>query len=260
MSEKGASSRPIAYLRANAPGESALLAVVQPANGCGGEHAVASRSQLFDGVTDEHRAGIVGMARVREFTRGELIYLDGARVEEVSLLTFGFAKVTKLGSSGTVSILGLGAPGDVLGAGSLLSTGDHSTTAEPLRTCKAVVWRASVFQAIMDRHPILYRNVIRQHVEYLEELEVRFHEMATEMVGPRVARQLVRLHDRIINLTDESGEIRLSREDLAQMTGTTLFSVSRLLSEWEACGILRSRRESVTICDLKSLRDVSDKR
>jgi len=54
-------------------------------------------------------------------------------------------------------------------------------------------------------------------------------------------------------------EIGLSREELAQMTGTTLFTVSRLLSAWEARGMVRPRRESVTICDLQSLRAVSKK-
>jgi len=52
-------------------------------------------------------------------------------------------------------------------------------------------------------------------------------------------------------------EIGLSREDLAQMTGTTLFTVSRLLSAWEARGIVRLGREVVTICDVPSLRAIA---
>ena len=51
-------------------------------------------------------------------------------------------------------------------------------------------------------------------------------------------------------------EIGLSREELAQMTGTTLFTVSRLLSAWEARGMVRPRREAVTICDVQSLRAI----
>ena len=51
-------------------------------------------------------------------------------------------------------------------------------------------------------------------------------------------------------------EIGLSREELAQMTGTTLFTVSRLLSAWEARGMVRPRREAVAICDVQSLRAI----
>jgi len=53
-------------------------------------------------------------------------------------------------------------------------------------------------------------------------------------------------------------EIGLSREELAQMTGTTLFTISRLLSAWEARGMVRPRREAVTICDIESLRAVAE--
>ena len=52
-------------------------------------------------------------------------------------------------------------------------------------------------------------------------------------------------------------ETGISREDLAQMTGTTLFTVSRLLAAWEARGILRPGREAVTVNDVQSLRDLS---
>jgi CRP-like cAMP-binding protein len=51
-------------------------------------------------------------------------------------------------------------------------------------------------------------------------------------------------------------EVGLSREELAQMTGTTLFTVSRLLSAWETDGIVRPRREAVAICDEQALRAI----
>jgi CRP-like cAMP-binding protein len=51
-------------------------------------------------------------------------------------------------------------------------------------------------------------------------------------------------------------EIGLSREGLAQMTGTTLYTVSRLLSAWEAHGFVNSRRESMMIRDVQLLRKI----
>jgi CRP-like cAMP-binding protein len=53
-------------------------------------------------------------------------------------------------------------------------------------------------------------------------------------------------------------EIGLSREEVAQMTGTTLFTVSRLISTWEASGIVSPRREAVVICEIQSLRAISE--
>ncbi len=94
--------------------------------------------------------------------------------------------------------------------------------------------------------------------EHLRELEDRFLEMATVRVRPRVALQLLRLLTTIGRPVNEGVEISLSHEDLAQMTGTTLFTVSRLLSAWEARGVVIPRREAVAICDVQSLRAISE--
>ncbi len=77
--------------------------------------------------------------------------------------------------------------------------------------------------------------------------------MATERVGPRVARQLFRLVHQMGQPVRGAIEISLSRQDLAETTGTTLFTVSRLLSEWEERGFVSPGREAVTIRDPQSL-------
>jgi len=97
--------------------------------------------------------------------------------------------------------------------------------------------------------------MIRFTYGHLRELEERFRELATERVAPRVARQLIRLQDQA-GPQKGHAEIGLSREGLAQMTGTTLYTVSRLLSTWEAHGLVNSRREFVMIRDVRSLRKV----
>ena len=73
-----------------------------------------------------------------------------------------------------------------------------------------------------------------------------------------MASQLIRLLLQIGQQVDGAVEVELSREKLAQMTGTTLFTVSRLLSAWETKGLVRPRREAVAVCDLESLRAVSE--
>jgi CRP/FNR family transcriptional regulator, nitrogen oxide reductase regulator len=98
--------------------------------------------------------------------------------------------------------------------------------------------------------------MIRFICGHLRELEERFRELATERVAPRVARQLMRLQEQTGSEQKGQMEIRLSREGLAQMTGTTLYTVSRLLSAWEARGLVICGRESVMISDVPELRRV----
>ena len=216
-----------------------------------------ARPALFSGILPGDYTRIASAARVKEFARGEVLYLEGDPVGQVVLLTSGFVKISKLGLSGTEVIVRLGVPGDVLGALGLFSAGSHCTAAQAFRLCRALVWEASAFKVLVERFPVLHQNMVRILGGHLLELEERFREVATERVGPRVARQVVRLIEQIGKPVNGVIEIGLSREELAQMTGTTLFTVSRLLSAWEALGIVRLGREVVTICDVPSLRAIT---
>jgi CRP/FNR family transcriptional regulator, nitrogen oxide reductase regulator len=219
---------------------------------------VAARPPLFAGILPEDYTRIAGAARVKEFARGDMLYIGGDSVSQVLLLTSGFAKISQFGLSGMEVILRLSVPGDVLGAMGLFTTGLHFTTAQAFRNCRALVWDAPTFRALVTRYPVLHQNMVKILSEDLLELQERFREVATERVAPRVARQLVRVLSRIGRSVNGAVEVSLTREELAQMTGTTLFSVSRLLSAWEERGLVKPRREGVTICDVPSLRMVAE--
>jgi CRP/FNR family transcriptional regulator, nitrogen oxide reductase regulator len=213
---------------------------------------------LFSGVLPEDYRRICAVARVQKFARRETLYLEGDAAEQVFLLISGFVKTTKLGPRGAEVILRVGVPGDVLGAMSLCPTGRHTTTAQALRMGYALVRGARVFEFLVEPLPVVHRNMIRLTGEHLEELERRFGELATKRVAPRLARQLIRLQEQIGGPINGPVEIRLSRGELAQMTGTTLFTISRRLGVWEARGLVNLRRDSVTVCDLESLRKISE--
>jgi CRP/FNR family transcriptional regulator, nitrogen oxide reductase regulator len=88
-------------------------------------------------------------------------------------------------------------------------------------------------------------------------MEERFREISTQKVDLRLSNQLIRLSNQVRQHTKGAQEICLSREELAQLTGTTLFTVSRLLSQWEKLGIVSSRREAVVVCNLQALEEIS---
>jgi CRP-like cAMP-binding protein len=226
---------------------------VQVKHGDSRAGTVAARPPLFSGISPEDYTRIAATARVREFARGEMLYIGGDSVSQVMLLTSGFAKISQFGLSGAEVILRLSVPGDVLGATGLFTTGLHFTTAQAFRMCRALVWDVPTFKALVTRYPVLHQNMVKILSEDLLELQERFREVATERVAPRVARQLVRLLKRIGRAVNDSVEVSLTREELAQMTGTTLFTVSRLLSAWEERGMVKPRREGVTICDVPLL-------
>jgi len=220
--------------------------------------AAAESAPLFTGVSPEDLERISGAARLKWFARGEILHLESDMVEQVLLLISGSVKFLQLGFKGLEVILRIGAPGDVFDVVSLFATGKHATTAQSIRPCGALVWDAEVFKALVEGLPVLYKNIIRLICGHLLELEERFRELATERVAPRVARQLIRLQEQAGSPRMAKMEIGLSREGLAQMTGTTLYTISRLLSTWEEDGLVNSRRESMMITDVPALRKVID--
>jgi CRP-like cAMP-binding protein len=81
-------------------------------------------------------------------------------------------------------------------------------------------------------------------------------ELATERVPTRLARALLRVaeHGGIVEAEGVRIAHPLTRQELAELTGTTLFTVSRLMSRWESEGLLKTGRGAVTILDAEGLR------
>jgi CRP-like cAMP-binding protein len=176
----------------------------------------------------------------------------------VILLTSGVAKTVQFTESGTEVILGLRGPGEVVGTVGLRPQDRHCSTALALASSTVLVWDAAVFETFYQRSMYLRRNITHILCQQLHELEERYREIATEKVAARLSLQLVRLIHQVGRRVDGGIEIRLSREELAQLTGTTLFTVSRLLSEWNQKGIVRTRREAVSVQNFEALAQLAE--
>jgi len=213
---------------------------------------------LFSNISPADCAKIAAAAHQKEFHRRQTIFLEGDPVRQILVLTSGCAKITQLGQNGTEVILRLNGPGDVVGVFGDCSGVNHRSTARSLQLSTALIWEAAVFEALMERFPSLRRNTVRILGERLLELEERFREVCTEKVAPRLSSQIIRLLDQVGRRVNGAVEISLSREELAQLTGTTLFTVSRLLSEWEQRGILVTRRKVVSVHNFQALEELSE--
>src|SRR5215469_6830214 len=199
-------------------------------------------SLLFDGFSTEEQERLVAGMYVKECSRGDVLYMDGDVVEEVLRVGSGLVKITKLGASGDAVIL-------------MLASGRHTTTAVATRSGLILACRASAFKPMVESRPALLLRLLQTQAECLRDLEDRFHEMATDCVRPRVARQLVRLHEKMVQPDNGRVEIHLSHEELAQMTGTNLYTIGRLFAEWEGMAV-STRRGVVSIRDVELLREI----
>jgi CRP-like cAMP-binding protein len=123
-----------------------------------------------------------------------------------------------------------------------------------MERCQVFVWEHNLLQVLIARYPQIQVNLGRILASRLRELEERFCEIASERIPKRLALVLLRLLKSVGKEGRDGVELGLTREELAQMTGTTLFTISRILSRWAGFGFIVPRREGVVISDPDRLR------
>jgi CRP/FNR family transcriptional regulator, nitrogen oxide reductase regulator len=213
---------------------------------------------LFLGLPSADCASIVATAQKKSFLRRQTIFSEGSPIRQILLLLSGCVKVSQFGQSGTEVILRLNGPGEIVGSLASLTHVDHCSTAQTLALSSALVWESACFDTVLNRFPIVWRNITRILEDRLQDMDQRFREISTEKVSPRLSSQLVRLMNQVGQRVNGHVEISLSREEMAQLTGTTLFTVSRLLCQWEVLGIVNVRRGGVLVRDLPALIALSE--
>lgn len=207
-------------------------------------------SALFAGLTREECLQFASCARARSFTRDELLFMQGQPVKNLVLLQTGSVKLTQISSAGDEVILWMNGKGDAVDVNSGESAcNSHTCSARALETCMALTWEYSKLQSLLVEHPQIRTNINQILSNRLHELEERFREIATEKVAKRLALTLLRLLKSVGKQHHAGIQVSLSREELAQMTGTTLFTISRILSKWSDEGFILPRREAVVVRD-----------
>ena len=113
---------------------------------------------------------------------------------------------------------------------------------------------------IFSRPPTLMASLLQQITQRTQEFQRRFREVATEKVPQRLAHTLLRLAQQAGARAPRGLriDIPLTRQDLAEMTGTTLYTVSRLLSDWSEREIVEVGRERVVVRSPDGLQDIAD--
>ncbi len=213
-------------------------------------------SALFTGLTPRECREIASCAHIRTYARDELLFMQGQPVRSLVLIQSGSVKLTQLSANGNEVILWMNGSGDAMGVHADSPACSHTCSARAMEQCKALVWEYTRLQMLVAEYPQLRRNISMILASRLQELEERFREIATEKVAKRLALALSRLLKQVGKKTADGTEVSLSREELAQLTGTTLFTISRILSKWADAGVVTPRREAVLVRDPQLLESV----
>lgn len=219
------------------------------------DREVVGSSDLFRGLPPAALDGLRASAAVRQLPAGAALLRQDDGPTHLYLVAGGVLKVVHITADGGQLALGYRRPGDLLGCVAVMKPAPHPVTAIAVEASVAWGWTSAQVESLLEEHPLVLRNANRLFCREIEELLQRVKELTTERVEQRVARAVQRL-------TGAGGRrappgvrhpLPVSRQDLAELTGATLFTVSRIMSAWEQQGIVESGRQRVVVLNADRL-------
>jgi len=216
---------------------------------------------VFRNTSDDDLDQIIQNSLPRSLEEGGYFFLQGDPAQYLYVLTAGSVKLLQTNPSGQQVNLRTINPWQMFGAlGAVRRQATYPASAQALEDSTALAMESSFLHQMMETRPYLSFDLMHLMTSYIQEMQERYRELATERVEQRIARALLRLTAQLGRRLDPEKDIELSfsRQDLAEMTGTTLYTVSRTLSDWERRGILETGRERVTICEPHDLVQIAE--
>ena len=204
---------------------------------------------LFAGLKPEELEDILHEARSARYPKNSSIFAQGEDAHSFYLLLHGHVRAAKTTPSGEQIVVRYVAPGETFGLAMAIGLMQYPATATAVDDSVVLAWPTNVWPRLVERFPGLATNTLQTVGSRLQESHTRMLEMSTQQVEQRVAHALLRLAKQSGKKLDHGVEIDfpISRQDIAQMTGTTLHTVSRILSGWESQGLVESGRQRIIL-------------
>lgn len=218
-------------------------------------------SRLFKGVKAELLETVLGAAVSRSVEEDGFYFMQGDPASHAYVLTQGRVKMLHLTPNGQQITLRLITPGDTFGGVALLDPqSGYPAAAQAAEDSRALAWNTEALRSLSSRDPSISLNVMSLMHGYINELQEREGALTSERAEQRIARTLLKLARQSGRRVEDGVliDLPLSRQDVAEMAGTTLFTVSRTLKDWERAGLLRIGRERVVIREPHGLVAIAD--
>ncbi len=220
---------------------------------------IIGRLPFFRHLPPEAIVVINGLFEDRAVLAEQPIYFEGDPANYLHLVAMGKVKLIRHTTSGREVLLDILRGGEYFGNLSILSGQGYSETAIAQTDCCILQISAQSFEKVLNRHPDVTLKVLKAVGERLEQSQEVIKQLSVYTVDQRIAAALVRLAQKLGEQKQKGLLIQLpfSRQDLAAMTGTTVETVSRVMSRFSAQGLVSTGRKWVVVNDLEALEQIA---
>jgi CRP-like cAMP-binding protein len=212
----------------------------------------------FRTLPGSDRARIAAATRERQIDKGATVFRQGQPAESFWAVKAGLIHIVRSGPAGREMILEVIPPGELFGAIVALENRPYPATAVAAED--SVVWSipAALARELCHKYPALRAGILEQVTARLRSAHERLQSVALEPVEQRLARLLLGLAEKMGQEIDGMVTISATRQDLADMIGTTVETTIRITSKWQRGGVVRTARHAVGLADPSALRAIAD--
>lgn len=194
---------------------------------------------VFRGLAAEDQKRLAALSSLRDYKRGDFLWRSGEPAEFLTIIVRGRVKIVRHAEGGDV-ILELFGEGEPVGAIAVYNYMPYPASAVCLEPVTLLLVPRRDYFELLDRHPDFARGIIRELTKLVVALTRKIEDMRGQRVDARIAQLFLTLAERMGTETAEGIEIplQLSRQEIADMVGTTVETAIRVLSRWGRDGVL----------------------
>lgn len=220
---------------------------------------VLKRSRFFASISEITRKEIGRLFAEEKFNRDDYIFFEGDRPEWLYIVKEGKIKLVKHSDTGKDVILQVFAPGEMFGETSLFDNKPYPVSAQAMEATIILKLSRQDFMQFFGRHPFVATEMIMQLGRQLQEAHATIKSLAVDRVEQRIASLLLKLADKL-GVAEGEGillNISLTRQDLADMVGTTVETTIRVMSRFTKNKIIKSWHGKVFILKREALQKIA---
>jgi CRP/FNR family transcriptional regulator len=213
------------------------------------------RTTIFRRLSADDRQRLATVAAIRSYDKSAVLFREGDASDLLYTVVDGRVKVFKTTPRGTDVILEIFGPGDPVGAVAVYESRPYPASAVALEPTTCLVIPRQAFFTLLETHPTMVRGLLTGLTHRLVELTNRLAELSGGRVEARLARFFLKLATDMGQPRSEGTFIPLvlSRQELADMIGTTIETAIRIMSRWGKDNLVRTEKDGFVVMDRAAL-------
>jgi len=208
---------------------------------------------IFEGLSAEEQELLLEAGVTHWYKKGEIIFREGGIPTGIFYVKTGRVKKYRSTAKGGEQISFLCSEGELLGYHALLGEDYYPDSAATIEDSQITFIPKEVFLQALKNSTVLSNRLLKALAHEFSLFINSITNLATKTVRERLAFQLLLLDEKFKSSNHSSGQITISRTDLANLVGTAKETLVRLLQDFKRAGLIEKTDKTIKILNRKGV-------